>query len=218
VSTAVLIALTVASIRYARPWAEMPQERPLLVRAYRSLHGMSDQVQEGFRPDFAGLVEFIDPHDLSTFWHLDYHALHPRRDHVDHGDFTGRTASVIEVAGCLGIWFESVRIRRRHVQVNDWSSYSFKWSLLDEPALVAALRSEPTGDLLRPRWELSGWILLDLFGLVSVGVWCRSMGNVAQRLLRRSRPSHCCPSCGYDLAGLAAPACPECGANTAPKA
>lgn len=177
---------------------------------------MMDQVREGFRPDFAVLVEFIDSDDLSTSWHLDHHAMHARRDDVHHGDFTGRTASVIEVAGCLGIWFESVRIQHRYVKVTDWSSNSFKWSLLDEPTLVAALRSEPTGDLLRPRWELTAWILLDVIGLMTVGVWCRSLAGVVQRPLRRSPPGQCCQSCGYDLTGLATSTCPECGVCITP--
>ena len=66
VSTAVLFVLSVASIRYARSWAETPQERPMLVRAYRSFNGLRDQIQEGFRPAFAALVEFAYPEDGST--------------------------------------------------------------------------------------------------------------------------------------------------------
>jgi hypothetical protein len=99
VSTAVLIALPVASVRYARPWAETPHERPMFVRAYRSLNGMMDQVREGFRPDFAVLVEFIDSDDLSTSWHLDHHAMHARRDDVHHGDFTGRRETCCGLVG-----------------------------------------------------------------------------------------------------------------------
>lgn len=215
VSTAVLIALSVASIRYASPWAEMPRERPILVRAYRSVSGLRDHIREGFRPAFASLVEFAHPEHGSTAWRLDYHSKQARTDLIDHGEFTGRDALVFEQFNCMGIWFESVHIRRRSVLVSDWSSNSFESSLLDEPALVTALRSEPTGDLLQPHWKLNGWILLDLLGLVSVGVWCRSLANIVHRLLRRSRSAHCCQSCGYNLAGLPAPNCPECGNSAA---
>lgn|GEM_PF-4745116 len=38
----------------------------MLVRAYRSFNGLRDQIQEGFRPAFAALVEFAYPEDGST--------------------------------------------------------------------------------------------------------------------------------------------------------
>lgn len=139
-----------------------------------------------------------------------------RTDLIDHGEFTGRTAMVFEQFACVGIWFESVRIQHRSVSVSDFASRASKWSLVDEPALVAALRAEPTGNLLQPRWRLSGWILLDLLGLLSLGVWCRSLVGIVHQIASRSRSVHCCQSCGYNLAGLPATTCPECGASTTP--
>lgn len=217
-STAVLSAMSVASIRSAPAWTAIPLERPLVVRAYRSLNGMVDYPKEGFQPAMAGFVEYIDPASGQPAWWLDSGPGGSLPDFDDDTAFTGRDAMVFEKKAVLGIWFQSVRIRSWDVTVFDAQTGHAATSVRHEPALASALRAAPPQELPPPSWSASPWSILDLLGIVCAGVCCWSMAGAARRRARRSPASAACESCGYDLAGLLKPVCPECGNGVIPDA
>ena len=62
-----------------------------------------------------------------------------------------------------------------------------------------------------------GWALLGFYLLVFGGICCAALGPIGTFLYLRHRDCHRpvgrCANCGYDLRGLLAPRCPECGTS-----
>lgn len=218
VSTAVLIALSLASIRSAPAWTAIPLERPLVVRAYRSLNGMADYPKEGFQPAMARLVEYIDPASGQPAWWLDSGPGGSLPDFDDDTAFTGRDAMVFEKKAGVGIWFKSVCIRSWDVTVFDSQTGRTAIGLRYEPELASAPRAAPPQELPRPSWSVSPWSVLDLLGLACVGVGCWSMVGAVRRISRRTSLPVACASCGYNLAGLFERVYPERGSGVGPNA
>jgi len=108
-----------------------------------------------------------------------------------------------------GLWWPSVSTSGWHVRAPFGST-------LTESELVQVLRRAGmvTGPAREVRVTL--WLIADVIGLVLLAVWIRKTlaWLLRWRSGRRALAGRC-PSCGYDLTGLATSTCPECGmANT----
>jgi hypothetical protein len=107
----------------------------------------------------------------------------------------------------LGIWGPSFRT------TGWWITYP-EGFVPDGAQRLAVIHASQTTQDPERRTIVTPWIIVDLVGLLLVFAWCRLLfGGIRHgwrfRLRRRNIGS--CLACGYDLTGLPAPVCPECG-------
>lgn len=98
----------------------------------------------------------------------------------------------------LGVWTIAWRHRRR------WPAFAAIFAGV--PPILISARLDVW--LVRKLFGEDAWHLFTL-GLIFAGIVV-FIGMVLAVQPRR-RPDHECAACGYDLRGLASPACPECG-------
>jgi hypothetical protein len=106
-----------------------------------------------------------------------------------------------------GIWSPSV------ITEGWWIRYPEQVALSDAQKRIVLSSSQTTRRPERTT-RFTPWIAIDLAGFLLVIAWCRLLVRSIRhgwrfRLRRRSIGS--CLACGYDLTGLPAPVCPECG-------
>jgi hypothetical protein len=75
--------------------------------------------------------------------------------------------------------------------------------------LIASRGQIPPG----PAFLLGGGIVPIVWVLATVLIWRESAHERYQRLSHLSSGAVCCPICGYNMTGLTAAECPECGAK-----
>lgn len=120
-----------------------------------------------------------------------------------------------------GLWFASIRVRSWDVYEVQRTSTALQLGMVrlkpaDPRWRYFAAHPQLPGTLplrITPRIGLIG----DLFGIIATGVFGTGTGLIVRGLLVRwwaawgSLPPGHCVACGYNLAGLPAPVCPECG-------
>lgn len=107
----------------------------------------------------------------------------------------------------FGIWSPSFRTTGWRIKYPE----GFVPDSAQPPAVIHA--SQTTQEPER-RTIVTPWIIFDLLGLLLVLAWCRLLVRgfrYGWRFRWKRRTIGSCLACGYNLAGLPAPVCPECG-------
>ena len=117
--------------------------------------------------------------------------------------------SIVHFHRETGLWWPSVR-------TTGWRVGAPFGSTLTEEQIVSALRQAGMANGPAREVRVTFWVVADVIGLILLAVWIRA---ILYWLLRRRSDRRAsagqCPSCGYDLTGLATAVCPECGRSSA---
>lgn len=198
-----LAGLTFASIRYYRDRLVTGMNEPVVAAFYNQrLH---PRIMGYVTPAQILFHEYIDDGKRIVEWEGEWILRPP-------GSSPVRIGIVDESRREYGLWFQSLRTdtwtprfydrsARSHFSPTPFELQNFEAAFQRDPRLAGRPRH---ATMLNPE------VGLDLLGIAFVLLSVLSAWLNVRRW-RRPQRSTACSSCGYDLTGLPAPVCPECG-------
>lgn len=197
--TAAVVLLTVVTFRIEDGphlhWTGPVVPRAILAALPRARAMMSPHV-EYFMVEQNGAVTFVP--DL----YPDFERLAVQGE---AGGFSVPLVTVVARQDRVGAWSSSFR-------TDGWWIREPQGITLTEAQRQSVLGMSRIAVGPQSRRTVTPWLLVDALGLLLVAAWVRlGVRGVRHGWRFRVGTVGCCPACGYDLTGLPAPVCPECG-------